>query len=327
MKSSDILNIYFRFPILGRILLIGGSIILLFGGIIRFVEPNTFHTFFDGIWWAIVTAATVGYGDIVPKTTAGKVIAILLILLGTGFISAYFVALSTKAIAKENALVKGELPYSRAGHIVIIGWNERAREIINHIPSASYVVVDSTLNEFPLAMKNIHFLRGNPTHDEVLIKANIMEAQLVLITADQHKNEGDADMNSILTLLTIKGLNPKIYAIVEILTTQQANNAKRAGADEIIQTNALSSFMMLNSIYSPGVARAVEELLHQVKGKKLELIDVPEELVGKTFDKGYEKLRGERSLLLGLVRGEESYFNPSPSFTIQKNDRLFILKD
>jgi len=327
MKSLDILNIYFRFPMLGRILLIGGTIVLLFGGIIRLVEPNTFHTFFDGIWWAIVTSATVGYGDIVPKTTAGKVVAILLILLGTGFISAYFVALSTKAIAKENALVKGELPYSRAGHIVIIGWNERAREIINHIPSASYVVVDRTLNQFPLAMKNIHFIRGNPTHDEVLLKANIMEAQLVLITADQHKNEADADMNSILTLLTIKGLNPKIYAIVEILTAQQANNAKRAGADELIQTNALSSFMMLNSIYSPGISKAVEELLHQVKGKKLELIDVPEELAGKTFDKGCEKLRGEHSLLLGLVRGEESYFNPSPSFIIQKNDRLFILKN
>ena len=327
MRGSDILSIYFRLPIIGRVLLTGGAIILVFGAIIHFVEPGTFRTFFDGIWWAIVTAATVGYGDFVPQTSAGKVVAILLILLGTGFISAYFVALSTKAVARENALVKGELPYVRAGHTVIVGWNERAREVINHVPSASYVIIDSTLNHFPITMKNVHFIKGNPTHDEILHKANITEAKIVLITADQHKNEADADMNAILTLLTIKSLNPNVYAIIEILTAHQVNNAKRAGADEVIQTNLLSGFMMLNSICSPGIVKVVEELLDQVKGKKLELIDAPKELIGKTFNEGYEKLRGKHALLLGIIRGEESYFNPSPVFTIEKNDRLFVLKN
>ena len=72
----------------------------------------------------------------------------------------------------------------------------------------------------------------------------------MIITADTNSGELQADMNSILTLLTVKGLNPDVETIVEILTNEQMANAKRAGADEIIQTNILTSFVMHQSITS-----------------------------------------------------------------------------
>ncbi len=330
MKSWNLLISYLRLPVLIRILLVGSTMILLFGTVIHFVEPKTFHNLFDGIWWAIVTAATIGYGDIVPETTAGKVVAILLILLGTGFVSTYFVTLSASAVAKENAFVHGHLPYAKKGHTIIIGWNERVREVLNQFtklaPSTQYVIIDATLNELPVSMKNVHFVKGNATYDAVLHKANVAGAKTVLITADQHKNETEADMNSILTLLAIKGLNPHIYAIIEILTAQQVNNAKRAGADEVIQTNLLSSFTMINSIQSPGISQTIEELLHQQKGSNLQLIDVPDEMVGNTFSQSSQVLLREQILLIGIIRGEASYMNPSPHFIIEKSDRLFVLK-
>ena len=41
----------------------------------------------DGVWWSVVTVTTVGYGDIVPHTVAGRLIGILVMLLGIGFLS------------------------------------------------------------------------------------------------------------------------------------------------------------------------------------------------------------------------------------------------
>ncbi|RAK18699.1 voltage-gated potassium channel [Anoxybacillus vitaminiphilus] len=325
-----LINSYLRIPLFYRILLTGGSFILLFGLLIHLVEPTTYRTIFDGIWWAIVTTSTIGYGDFVPETTAGKFVAILLILLGTGFISAYFVTLSAAAISKENALINGTLAYEKEGHTIIIGWNERVRELLSQLtklrPFASFVIIDETLDKLPISNKNVHFIKGNPTYEHVLHKANIAKAKTVLITANQHKNEMEADMAAILTLLTMKGLNPHIYAIIEILTAHQVNNAKRAGADEIIQTNLLSSFMMLNSVLSSGLSQVVEHLLERLKVEKLQLIDVPDNLIGKTFKQGHEMFWQQQTLLLGIIREGESYLNPPPHFVIEKHDQLFILK-
>jgi voltage-gated potassium channel len=235
-----------------RLFLIAITFILFFGGIIHLIEPENFSSVFDGIWWAIITASTVGYGDMVPKTTLGKVMGIILIFLGAGFISAYFFSLASTAISKHNQFVEGKLGYYGEGHMIIIGWNERSREIILDLVkkrgNQSVILIDETLKESPLPEKTIHFIQGRPSKDEVLLQANIRGAKKVLVTADQHKDEFDADMNSILTLIAIKGVCPEVFCIVEVLTTDQVKNAKRAGADSIIQTNQIISKNMIEMI-------------------------------------------------------------------------------
>ncbi|MCZ0756303.1 potassium channel family protein [Anoxybacillus sp. J5B_2022] len=321
---------YFRLPLVARMLLIGGLMIVVFGWVIHVIEPNTYRSFFDGVWWAIVTAATVGYGDFVPKTLTGKLVAISLILVGTSFLSAYFAALSASAVSKENTLLEGELPYTKEGHIVIVGWNERTRELLRQLterqPLASFVIIDETLTKLPIANKNIHFIKGNPTYDSVLQKANIAKAKMAVITADPHKHETEADMSSILTLVAMKGLHPTLYTIVEILTAQQAANAKRAGADEMIQTNALASFSFIHTIQSPGFSTMFEQFLHSSQESYLQIVEVPDEMIGRTFRESCQALIEDRVLPIGIVRGEASLLNPSPDFVLMPHDRLFVVK-
>jgi voltage-gated potassium channel len=52
------------------------------------VEPQTFKTFGDACWWSIQTVSTVGYGDDVPETAAGRIVATLVMLFGMAFVPA-----------------------------------------------------------------------------------------------------------------------------------------------------------------------------------------------------------------------------------------------
>lgn len=78
-------------------------------------------------------------------------------------------------------------------------------------PSKTVVLIDESLKEGPL-IENVHFIRGHAADDETLKRANITEAESVMITADQYKSEAEADMLSVLILLSVKGLNPLLTA-------------------------------------------------------------------------------------------------------------------
>lgn len=66
------------------VLYTSGVLILISSFIMMYAEGKSF---FDALWWSIVTVTTVGYGDISPATGIGRVMAILLMIFGIGFIS------------------------------------------------------------------------------------------------------------------------------------------------------------------------------------------------------------------------------------------------
>ena len=71
--------------------------IFLFGYLFYVSEPNV-RNLGDGVWWALVTITTVGYGDITPVTTLGRVVASSLMLLGLGLIATITAIVSAKFI-------------------------------------------------------------------------------------------------------------------------------------------------------------------------------------------------------------------------------------
>src|ERR1019366_7085096 len=80
------------------IIVAGGTSLVL-------LEPQTVKGGFgDGVWWAIVTAATVGYGDIAPSTLVGRLIAVVLMLSGVGLVSTLAASITAYFLgAEENS--------------------------------------------------------------------------------------------------------------------------------------------------------------------------------------------------------------------------------
>jgi voltage-gated potassium channel len=74
---------------------------LLAGFVVTLVDKRDFPTFGSGVWWAIVTLGTVGYGDIVPHTAWGRVVGSLVIVFGVTFI-AFLTATVTSAFVSTE---------------------------------------------------------------------------------------------------------------------------------------------------------------------------------------------------------------------------------
>ncbi|GER73381.1 potassium channel family protein [Weizmannia acidilactici] len=320
---------FLRWPMIVRILMFALTLIFAFGLTIHFVEPKTFPTIFDGVWWAVITTATVGYGDLYPVTFAGRLIGIILILSGAGVLSAYFVALAGVTATRQNAFLEGKAAFTGEKQMVIIGWNERARKVIQQLLELKQrqpiVLVDETLEANPYPYDNVYFIKGKPYQDEILKKTNIEAAEAVLITSDQHKTETEADMGAILTLIAVKGLSPDAYCIVEIQTADQVVNAKRAGADEVIQANTQASFVMLNSLISNGMSDTLLSLLNQQQKNHLDFIPVKPKWRNMTVKDLSRKLQKERKILIGVQSEDETIINPPLDYTITNEKQLFVV--
>jgi voltage-gated potassium channel len=63
------------------------AVTVICGIVIRLVDQQDFDNVWLGLWWAVQTVTTVGYGDVVPQDTSGRVIAAVLMLSGIGFLT------------------------------------------------------------------------------------------------------------------------------------------------------------------------------------------------------------------------------------------------
>ena len=100
-KSFDIIASVFKKQkkVLSAVATMAGAYILVSALVIYNVEPESFETFFDAIYWATISLTTVGYGDIYPVTTIGRIVTmvssafgIAIIALPSGVITAGYLA-------------------------------------------------------------------------------------------------------------------------------------------------------------------------------------------------------------------------------------------
>jgi voltage-gated potassium channel len=92
---------------LGTTLAVSLGVVVLAGIVVTRLDPSV-GTVWDGMWWAWVTVATVGYGDIVPHNAAGRLFGAFLILLGVVLVSLLTANLSAFLIGGEVERVERE---------------------------------------------------------------------------------------------------------------------------------------------------------------------------------------------------------------------------
>ena len=276
-----------------------------------------FASIWDAVWWTLVTAFTVGYGDKVPLTTGGRVVAVLVMLFGigllamiTGRIASWLVAFKIKegsGLADQKKIKK---------HFVICGWKNEMVSVLEDILrinphfSDEDIVVVSTVEQAKMEslrsnpnLQNVRFVRGDYVDENVLLRANIKKSARTLVLADTSSQASDqeVDARTVMTVLTIKTLSRDIYTCAELIDSKFKRYLENVHCDEIILSREHNRILLANATAASGIAHIVQELL-EVGGGRLITKDFPDRYVGDSFaNLSRYFMEGEKGILIGLL--------------------------
>jgi voltage-gated potassium channel Kch len=102
------MNRFLREPVsvrnAARVIVLATLLIVVAGGVaIRLIDHHEYSSIWLGMWWALQTVTTVGYGDVTPKTAPGKLVGALMMLEGIAFLAIITAAITSTFVARAQA--------------------------------------------------------------------------------------------------------------------------------------------------------------------------------------------------------------------------------
>ncbi len=309
-----------------RIALFFCSVFLVTGGLVYFLENSSndqFGDIMDGLWWAIITFSTTGYGDKVPMTSAGRIVAVLSIFLGIAATSALSGTLASIFVERNTRARRGLMDFPKlSDHLIVCGWKAHMRDILLDILEGSDLtdekivlisnIESDTVEELKeiFDLKGLKFVRGDYFSEATLNRANVRRARKVLILADTFESSivSETDSKTVMTVLTIKAISKDIYTTAELLDRKYESYLKHADCDEIIFTRDLSRKILSRSSIVNGMSHIIQDLISADEGgAALSTVNIPREYIGKTFGLYKEGFRAfEDTVLLGILENTGS---------------------
>ena len=285
------------------------------------------HKLGASFYWGVTTV--MGSGDASYVTSpAGYVISWLLVLFGVAIVAAITGALVGFLI---DFLLKEGQGMGAAGyrdHIVVLGWNATARDLVAELSSDDYdarIVLVHAADKNP-AGASVYFVSGDVTDLEDLRRAGIEEAMAAVICPSDNSNE--ADMRSILTVMAVESIAPQVRTVVEVNNPAHVEHFKRAHADEILVTSLIASRLLARSSLYPGLAELVTDIVSGGEGSELYRVSLPESYIGLSVEELSARLRTEhRATLLALSRNGTANANPAADFRLRTGDDAIVVAE
>jgi len=219
------------------------------------IEPSTFTSYADSLWFTMTTILTVGYGDLYPTTTDGRIFTVIfLYIIGIGLFASFIGKAIESLTLHRKRKERGELMYKGRNHIVIIDWSYKAENAIAEIlkqDEQTEVVVIDRMEKAKEINTRVHYVRGNATHENILRQANVEQAKAVLIFADDRiEDQMLTDGKSLLVATAVERMSPGVYTTVEVEREEHLPNFSHIKVDKFIMSNGTIAKMAINSIFS-----------------------------------------------------------------------------
>jgi voltage-gated potassium channel len=296
-------------------ILLAASVIIT---LIEYEKNGEFVSFFDGLWWTIVTIATVGYGEKVPVTVYGKFLAMGIMFLGVGMMGVITGRIASFLLERQMKEEKGLQDHrSMSGHFIVCGWKREMNRVVHEILQSNPVLSplqivllnkasqeDVNILRSDREFKGIKYVNGDYDEERDLVRAGINKAGRILVLAD-YLTEGtlqQIDSKTVMAVMTIKNLNSRAYVCAELLDTKYEKYLRLTHCDEILLSRDFCRSMLASASAATGLSHIIYELLHGQEGASIVTRSFPPEYIGRPYSDLKEYFSNDRDLLLvGLL--------------------------
>ncbi len=310
------------------IALIAAGFILLSATAAFALEPATFGSWFNALYWVLTTMATVGYGDYFAKTPAGKGFTIFLYIFGIGLLSLIIGKVIDLVASLQRQRGAGTLTFRGTNHMILINWSRKARaaveEILAYSPDMPIVIIDESDRHPMEHLHQVHFISGDPALDAVLEKANLKGCRAAIIFADSRIEETSLiDGKSLLIVSSIERLAPHVHTTVEITQEKNIRNFQHAQVNEFVLSHDAISRLAVRSALQEGSPDLIQQLLSRSYGD--DIYEIPVQSGWRTYGEAFQALLQQGATL--LADRSDLGINRRLNEPIPADARLYIVAD
>ncbi len=269
-----------------------------------------------GVYWAVTTATTVGYGDVTPKDAVGRAIASLVMLTTIPlFASAFALFAGAVAAAHVRRLLAVVRPELAGGEVVVYGGDAVVTQVAATLSAAGrrvVVVSDVELTGLPDGARHV---RADPTSEQAVRRSRPERAAELLVT-------GATDAEVLVTAVLLRQAAPDVPTVALARSASVCRALRELGVPVQVSADELVVQALTKSLEAPHAGEVLLRLVTS-SGSRMREVAVDPDDVGWPLG----EVRGRhRGLVLGLVRADEVRIGVTDDPLVEAGDHLVVVE-
>lgn len=280
-------------------------------------------------YWYFFLAFVSGGVRFQAVTLPGRTFSIITIIVRMCLFGTVTAAIASFFMDSKNQKNRGFTQLKKLSHhFIICGWRPEMEVILDTVMesnpelTADQIVLVNNVSSKEIGQlrgqsrfKELNYVSGDYSHQDVLKRACIQTADRALVIFDQSDGAAriEVDSRTILSVLTMKNMNPKIYVSAELFDAKLESHLKLAHCDEIILTTEYEYHLLANASCGQGYSNIIHELVSSDRNSGIVVEDIPPEYFGKTYGDyaAYlylEEAKAEKMQLVGLLLNTGNFY-------------------